>query len=600
MSKKITATHERVDDIPAILAHLKKMGVAALLDEHFPTNGNWQGLSLGWTTVVWWAFILSEGDHRLYRVEPWVQAHQCTLSGCIARQVRPRDLADDRLATSLDDLADAERWGAFEGALNQSVLRVYDLQGRLVRVDTTTAAASVTPEGLFQLGHSKDHRPDLPQVKIAMAVLAPLGLPLTTTVVAGNTADAPLYLPEIAKVRPIAGPPGLTYVGDCKMAALGTRAAIGAHQDSYLCPLSAKQMPEAELDRVLAPIWSGVLEPRVIYVPHANGTLDETTDPVAIGVEYTVELSTLDPAGQTRTWQERRLVVRSLAFATSQEKHVRQRVARAVTEINALDERKQGKQPFSDEAAAYRATAAIIATHRVEGLVSVTVRTDVHEHVKRRYGTRPAATVRGERVRVGASNEEAPLAHAVQRLGWRVYATNHTAQEVGLTQGVAAYRSAYLIEQGFGRLKGRSLSLLPLFLQYDHRIVGLLCLLSIALRVLVLIQFVVRRNLQKQGATLTGIYPGQPGRQTAQPTTEMMLSAFCGVTLSRIRIDGKLHAYLTPLSGVQKRLLTLMEVPLESYNGLVTCILKNRFSFTRNVSTYLTFRTNENWFWRIK
>jgi len=29
MSNKITATHERVDDIPAIIAHLKKMGVAA-------------------------------------------------------------------------------------------------------------------------------------------------------------------------------------------------------------------------------------------------------------------------------------------------------------------------------------------------------------------------------------------------------------------------------------------------------------------------------------------------------------------------------------------------------------------------------------------
>jgi len=570
MSKKLTATHERVDDIPAILAHLKKMGVAELLDQHFPTNGNWQGLSLGWTTVVWLAFILSEGDHRLYRVESWVQAHQCTLSGCIGRKVRPRDLADDRLATILDYLSDAERWGAFERALNQSVLRVYDLQGRLVRVDTTTAAAYVTPEGLFQLGHSKDHRHDLPQVKIAMAVLDPLGLPLTTTVVAGNTADDPLYLPEIAKVRQIAGTPGLTYVGDCKMAAIGTRAAIVAHQDYYLCPLSAKQMPEAELDRVLAPVWSGVLEPRVIHLPNANGTLEETADPVAIGFEYTVELSTLEQAAQTRTWQERRLVVRSLAFATSQEKHLRQRVARAVTEINALDERKQGKAPLADEAAAYHATAALIAKHRVEGLVSVTVRTDVHEHVKRRYGTRPATTVRSERVRVGAANAEAPLAHAVQRLGWRVYATNHPAEEVGLTQGVAAYRSEYLIEQGFGRLKGRSLSLTPLFLQYEYRIVGLLCLLSIALRVLVLIQFVVRRNLQKKGATLTGIYPGQPGRQTAKPTTEMMLSAFRGVTLSHIRIDGKLHACLTPLNGVQKRLLTLMEVPLESYNGLVT------------------------------
>ena len=78
------------------------------------------------------------------------------------------------------------------------MLRVYDLQGRLVRIDTTTAAAYVTPAGMFQLGHSKDHRPDLPQVKIAMSVLDPLGLPLTTTVVAGQTADAPLYVPDVS------------------------------------------------------------------------------------------------------------------------------------------------------------------------------------------------------------------------------------------------------------------------------------------------------------------------------------------------------------------------------------------------------------------
>ncbi len=138
--------------------------------------------------------------------------------------------------------------------------------------------------------------------------------------------------------------------------------------------------------------------------------------------------------------------------------------------------------------------------------------------------------------------------------------------------------------QGFGRLQGRSLSLMPLCLPYEHRVVGLLCLLRIALRVFVLRPCVVRRNLQTIGATLTGISPGQPGRQTAKPTTAMMRSAFRGVTRSRLRIDGKLHECLTPLHGVQKRLLALMEVPLESSNGLVTCILKNRFSFTRNVS----------------
>ena len=332
------------------------------------------------------------------------------------------------MAPILDSLSVADQWAAFECARNQSVLRVYDWQGRVVRVETTTAAAYGTPDGMCQLGPSKEHRPDLPQVQISMAVLDPLGWPWTTTVVAGQTADDPLYRPAIAKVRQIARTTRLTDVGDCKMAARGTRAAIVAHQASSLGPLSAKQMPEAALDRVLAPVLRDPLAPSAIRLPNADGAFDETDAPVALGFTYTVELSASDQSGQSRTWQERRLVVRSLAFAASQEKSLRQRVVRAVTELNALDKRKQGKPRLPDEAAVYPAAAAILATHRVEGLVTVTVTTDVHEHVKRRYGTRPATTVRSERVRVWATCEETPLAQAVQRLGWRVYATNHTAE----------------------------------------------------------------------------------------------------------------------------------------------------------------------------
>ena len=141
---------------------------------------------------------------------------------------------------------------------------------------------------------------------------------------------------------------------------------------------------------------------------------------------------------------------------------------------------------------------------------------------------------------------------------------------MSLAQGVAAYRSDALIAQGFGRLKGRSVSLTPLFLRDAQRVVALICLLSIARRVLGLMQFVVRRHLQQAGATLTGIYPGQPGRQTAQPTPAMMLWALRGVTLSRITIDGKRLYHLTPVHAAQKRILALMEVPLEIDDGLVT------------------------------
>jgi transposase len=79
------------------------------------------------------------------------------------------------------------------------------LKSRQVRLDSTTAKSyvGVSEDGLFQFGLSKEHRPDLPQLKISQAVLDPLGLPLTTTIVSGESADDPLYLPEIRKVQVI-------------------------------------------------------------------------------------------------------------------------------------------------------------------------------------------------------------------------------------------------------------------------------------------------------------------------------------------------------------------------------------------------------------
>ena len=52
MTEELTVTTERVDDIPLLLAHMQRMGLAALLDQPFPTHGNWQGLSLGGVMVL--------------------------------------------------------------------------------------------------------------------------------------------------------------------------------------------------------------------------------------------------------------------------------------------------------------------------------------------------------------------------------------------------------------------------------------------------------------------------------------------------------------------------------------------------------------------
>jgi len=43
MAETLQMISERVDDIPVLLAQLERMGVQPLLDEHFPTHGNWVG-----------------------------------------------------------------------------------------------------------------------------------------------------------------------------------------------------------------------------------------------------------------------------------------------------------------------------------------------------------------------------------------------------------------------------------------------------------------------------------------------------------------------------------------------------------------------------
>src|SRR5712691_11276962 len=234
---------ERIDDVPILLAQLERMQVANLLDRHVPAHGNWRGLSLGTVSVVWLSHILSEGDHWLNHVEPWANQRLNCLQACLGQEMRSLDFSDDRLALVLDYLSDDEQWQTFERDLGQHLIRVYDVHP--------------SPDGLFQFGHSKDHRPDLPQVKVKLSALDPLGLPLGLTMVCGQRADDGLYVPAMQHVQQTLGQAGLLYVGDCKMAALPTRAYVQQSGDFYLCPLSGVQVSEATLRRLVAPVQAG-------------------------------------------------------------------------------------------------------------------------------------------------------------------------------------------------------------------------------------------------------------------------------------------------------------------------------------------------------
>ena len=462
-------------------------------------------------------------------------------------------------------MSDDECWCTFEGALNQQLLRVYDLQPQRVRLDSTTASGywGVTEDGLFQLGHSKDHRPDLPQVKVMLAALDPLGMPVATDVVPGQRADDPLYVPAMTRVRASLARRGLLYVGDCKMGALETRAFLQAGGDYYLCPLSALQVPPEVLEGYVTPVWTGQQPLTRIYRTAANGKRQL----VAEGYER-LEPLTAVVGGEPLPWTERRLVIRSRQLAQAGERGLWARLTKAQAAVAALTTRRQGKQRLTQLPALQAAVAAILRRYRVEGLLDVGYEERVQERPVRRYGDRPAQ-VRSEReVQVYTRVDQEAVATAVRRLGWRVYATTQPADQLSLAQAVLAYRNEYLIERDMGRLKGRPLSLTPMYLERDDHATGLIRLLSIGLRVLTLLEFVVRRRLAAEQSTLAGLYAGNPKRATAHPTAERVLESFEGLTLTVIQ-EGRCRRYhLTPLSSLQQRILALLDFPVDIYTRL--------------------------------
>lgn len=565
MAKEMRIITERVDDIPVLIAQLVKMNVPVLLDEYFPTHGNWKGTSLGWTTSVWMVSILSKGDHRLNHVETWVANRESLMGQLCEGAVHSGEWSDDRLGIVLDELSDDDKWQGFERALNQHVLRVYALETKWVRVDSTTTSGhwAVSEDSLFQYGHSKDHRPDLPQVKVMLSTLDPLGMPVATQVVSGEKADAPLYLPAIREVSAGLGVTGLLYVGDCKMAALETRAHVHSQGDYYLCPLSETQLSDELLDSYLQPYWDKQQALRAIY--RVDSTGQETQ--IAEGFELSIQLSaTVDD--HPVQWNERRLVVRSEEYRQSQFEQLHARLNRAQTRLNQLMVRKQGKTSPATAAALHAAVQAILKAEHGQGLFTFHIEEEVSQRNVRAYNGNPAYTVTVTKATLHFERDAQAIHQAELRLGWRVYVTNHPLDTLPLDKALLAYREQFLAERGFARLKGHALSISPMYLHTDSRVTGLIRLLTIGLRLLTLFEHAVRKSLADQHETLVGLYAGNPKRATQRPTTEMMLQAFNYIDLSVVLIGDQRHLHITELNEVQSKILSLLGCLADLYIGL--------------------------------
>jgi transposase len=256
------------------------------------------------------------------------------------------------------------------------------------------------------------------------------------------------------------------------------------------------------------------------------------------------------------------LVIHSEALAVRQIRGLHQRLARAEQSLAKL-----AKKPGDDPVALPQQIQAILKRHDVAAFLTVDVQ--VHVRQEQRYvgpgrpgPNRTTRIIEHKELGLSVQRQIQAIQEAETLAGWRLYVTNAPAERLSLAQAVHYYREEWQPERGFHRFKRGALPALPIYLQDEERTSGLMFLLTIALRVFTLMEFVVRRQLAEEGESLTGLYDGNPQRKTNRPTAERLLVAFRNITLY-CHPDGTYE--MSPLSPLQRQILILMGIPESIY-----------------------------------
>lgn len=290
---------------------------------------------------------------------------------------------------------------------------------------------------------------------------------------------------------------------------------------------------------------------------------DEQSAPVGKGFEVECGKFWLNPeTNKWVRWHERYLVVYSQSLAVSAIRGQQRRINQAETALNKL-----AKNPPDDREQLTHKVENILKRYRVHNFFSTMITEETQVETRHVGRGRPSKNSPPEEVtriclQLHIQQINTAIKEAETLAGWRLYVTNAAFTHLSLSQAVMYYRDEWLLERGFHRFKRGSLPALPLYFQNQDRITGLMFMLNLALRVFTLMEFVVRQALQQTQQSLPGLYDGNPNRKTERPSAEQMLKAFWNLTLYFLP-DSTI--FVTPLSELQKLILSLMKMPESLY-----------------------------------
>lgn len=550
----------QVGALPALKRLCERLGLASLINECCPLAEQAQ-VGRGEAVV---ALVLNKltTPCPLYRLEEW--AEECTAGPLLG--VRPSDLTDDRVARTLDHLAEKVeevKTAVCLAAIERFSIDVARFHWDLTSLDFEGAYECQDPRFAFvTYGYHHRHPGEKKQVRVAQMVTGDGGVSVLHKTYSGNQADvncAVDYLDLLCQVRDKFGKtPRL--VGDSKLL---SREAMIKLEDAGLHWIFPEPHTEplAKIYRELAPLddesWT-----RLDYVSRRQQGLPDLERTDYRAQEKVLELKVDAPlpeggqdknpvrSGRPGRPPKPKKVYRFRRFIIwSSEERDAQRVNREaqMQRIESSLEEKRAKLlgqywQRRSQSQAEESVRKVLDARSTGRFISVQV----------------TRSPEGLGWQLTWKRQEDIIADAESLDGFYSLLSNVPQESADIQEVFRDYKAQSSVERRFADWKG-PLQVRPLFLKKNKRIEGLVLVLSLALLVFSLLEREVRAGLKDEEESMVGLLPV---KRAVRATGKNVLDRLSSITIVGGWAGDQYVWQSTSPTPVQARLLQMLDVDL--------------------------------------
>ena len=511
-----------LDHLGLVAGMFEELGITEVIDRATKQDPEMRIVTVGHAVKAMVLNGLGFINQQLYLVPHFFQNKP--LSRLIAPGIQASHLNDDTLGRALDTLYD---FGVTElycliaatAATRLGLTRTFShLDTTRFHVDGRYNSAQPPDEQIVHItqGYSRDHRPDLNQVMLALVVEHQAGIPMLMQPLSGNSPDGKAFgqvvSDHIAQLHTTVNP---TYL-------VADSALYSAENLQKLAETSLTW-----ITRVPATLH----ESQAVL---AQADL-QTMTPLTEGYRYRVVPSSY--GGVAQRW----VLIHSEPRQPQAQRTVdKQWLKQSTHEVKAF--KTLCRTAFACEADAHQALA------RFARDVQTTFLSDSTVYSTPQYGKRgrPGPEAQPAQIVYHIGGALASRVSARQALvdqhSCFILATNELDEAQLPAQAVlAGYKGQAHAERGFRFLKDPQFLASSLYLKKPERIMALLMVMPVCLLVYAALEYRIRRALQEHGAT----FPDQKGKRIPNPTARWVFHYFVGIHVLHISGQGLMILNLT-------------------------------------------------------